>query len=63
MMSDDEYRHHIKSLNKKQYELFVHVMNVATNRVKQEICFLNGGAGTGKPFTQSTVPRSPLSLL
>ena len=23
-------------------------MNVATNRVKQELCFLNGGAGTGK---------------
>ena len=34
MMSDDEYRHHIRSLNKKQYQFFV--MNVGTNRVKQE---------------------------
>ena len=48
MMAGDEYRNHIRSLNKKQYEFFVHVMNVATNREKQELCFLNGGAGTGK---------------
>ena len=64
MMSDDEYRHHIRSLNEKQYEFFLHVMNVATNREKQELCFLNGGARNWQfSLTESTVPRSPSSLL
>ena len=48
IMSDEEYRHHIQSLNKNQYELFSHIMNVATKKDKQELCWLNGGAGTGK---------------
>ena len=47
-MSDEEYRHHIRSLNKNQYEFFSHIMNVATKKDKQELCWLNGGAGTGK---------------
>ena len=48
IMSDEEYRHHIRSLNKNQYEFFSHIMNVATKKDKQELCWLNGGAGTGK---------------
>ena len=47
-MSDEEYRHHIQSLNKNQYEFFSHIMNNATKQEKQELCWLNGGAGTGK---------------
>ena len=47
-MSDEEYRHHIWSLNKNQYEFFSHIMNVATKKDKQELCWLNGGAGTEK---------------
>ena len=48
IMSDEEYKHHIRSLNKNQYEFFSHIMNVATKKDKQELCWLNGGAGTGK---------------
>ena len=48
IMPDEEYRHHIQSLNKNQYEFFSHIMNVATKKDKQELCWLNGGAGTGK---------------
>ena len=48
IMSDEEYRHHIQSLNKNQYEFISHIMNVAAKKDKQELCWLNGGAGTGK---------------
>ena len=41
-------RHHIQSLNKNQYEFLSHIMNVATKKDKQELCWSNGGAGTGK---------------
>ena len=47
-MSDDQYRKHIRTLNRKQYEFFVHIVNVAQTDSRQELCCLHGGAGTGK---------------
>ena len=55
MMSDNKYRHHIRSLNKKQYEFFVHVMNVATNRKKQELASLTYSKHCTKVSIESAV--------
>ena len=48
IMSDEVYRQNIRLLNLKQYEFFVHIMNIAMNNSGQELSCLHGGAGTGK---------------
>ena len=48
IMCDKAYRELICSLNQTQYEFFTHIMQVASQKEKQELCFLHGGAGTGK---------------
>ena len=48
VLSDEEYRKHIRSLNQQQYEFFTHIINIAQTREHQELCCLHGGAGTGK---------------
>ena len=35
IMSDKEFRHHIQSLNKNQYEFFSHIMNVAKKKTSR----------------------------
>ena len=64
IMSDEEYRHHIWSLNKNQYEFFSHIMNVAKKKRQAGIMLVKWRGWHRKiPLTKSTIPRSILSIL
>ena len=47
-MSNDEYHHTMQILNRKQYELCIHVMQQLENNTEQMFIFVEGGAGVGK---------------
>ena len=47
-MSNDEYHHTMQILNRKQYELCIHVMHQLENNSEQMFIFVEGGAGVGK---------------
>ena len=47
-MSNDEYHHTMQILNRKQYELCIHVMHRLENNSEQMFISVEGGAGVGK---------------
>ena len=47
-MNDKEYEQIMRSLNRKQSEILIHVMEQLTNTDKKMYIFLEGGAGVGK---------------
>ena len=47
-MNDEEYQQIMRSLNKKQSEIVIHVMEQVTNSNDKMYIFLEGGAGVGK---------------
>ena len=47
-MDDKEYEQIMKSLNRRQSEILIHVMEQLTNTDKKMYIFLEGGAGVGK---------------
>ena len=56
-MKEHEYKTILQSLNKKQQELYRHIMHVATTKQQWVLCCLHGRAGTGKLHYKSTIPR------
>ena len=46
-MNDSEYIEHMRTLNKKQYELYIHVMHQLEEAELMHI-FIEGGGGVGK---------------
>ena len=47
-MPDSKYREPINSLNVKQREFFVHILQTVKTKTDQLHVFLSGGAGVGK---------------
>ncbi|WAR09065.1 LOW QUALITY PROTEIN: hypothetical protein MAR_019023, partial [Mya arenaria] len=47
-VTDEEYRQDVRSLNEKQYELFLHVLKTVKTYQFQFVLFITGGAGVGK---------------
>ena len=47
-MNDEQYEQIMRSLNKKQSEIVIHVMEQVTNSNDKMYIFLEGGAGVGK---------------
>ena len=47
-MDDKEYEQMMRSLNRRQSEILIHVMEQLTNADKKMYIFLEGGAGVGK---------------
>ena len=47
-MNDNEYAKHMRTLNKKQYELCIHVMQQLEEEAEPMHIFIEGGGGVGK---------------
>ena len=47
-MDEKEYEEIMRSLNRRQSEILIHVMEQLTNTDKKMYIFLEGGAGVGK---------------
>ncbi len=47
-LSDDDFRSLVRSLNRKQLEIFYHILHTAKTSGPQQFIFLSGGAGVGK---------------
>ena len=47
-MNDNEYAEHMRTLNKKQYELCIHVMQQLEEEAEPMHIYIEAGAGVGK---------------
>ena len=54
-MNDNEYIEHIRTLNKKQYELCIHVMYQLEEEAEPMHIFLEGEGGVGKNMFGSCI--------
>ncbi|WAR21608.1 RRM3-like protein [Mya arenaria] len=54
-VTDEEYRQDVRSLNEKQYELFLHVLKTVKTDQSQFFLFITGGAGEGKTKLTKTL--------
>ena len=63
IMDDNNYRLHMRSLNREQYEFFTHVLHCAILGSTQHLSCLHGGAGTGKSHVLKAIYQSLYRLL
>ena len=59
-LEDNEYRHLVKMLNKKQKEFFKHVLHLIKTTDERFYCFLSGGAGVGKTHLTKALYQAAL---
>ena len=57
-VSDQEYRSDVQSLNRKQKEIFYHVLKHVKTSSEQFFIFLSGGAGVGKTRVTKTIHQA-----
>lgn len=58
--TDVEYRQDVRSLNEKQYEIFLHVLKTVKTDQTQFFLFITGGAGVEKSKLTKTIYQSLL---
>ena len=59
-LEDNEYRHLVQMLNKKQKEFFNHVLHLIKTTDERFYCFLSGGAGVGKTHLTKALYQAAL---
>lgn len=59
-LEDNEYRHLVQMLNKKQKEFFYHVLHLIKTTDEPFYCFLSGGAGVGKTHLTKALYQAAL---
>ena len=59
-LEDNEYRHLVQMLNKKQKEFFNHVLHLIKTTDERFYCFLSGGAGVGKTHLSKALYQAAL---
>ena len=59
-LENNEYRHLVQMLNKKEIELFYHVLHVTKTSDEPFYCFFSGGAGVGKSHLTKALYQAAL---
>ena len=59
-LEDNEYRHLVQMLNKKQKEFFYHILHLIKTTDGPFYCFLSGGAGVGKSHLTKALYQAAL---
>ena len=59
-LEENEYRHLVQMLNKKQKEFFKHVLHLIKTTDERFYCFLSGGAGVGKTHLTKALYQAAL---
>ena len=59
-LEDNEYRHLVQMLNKKQKEFFYHILHLIKTTDEPFYCFLSGGAGVGKSHLTKALYQAAL---
>ena len=59
-LEDNEYRHLVQMLNKKQKEFFNHILHLIKTTDERFYCFLSGGAGVGKTHLTKALYQAAL---
>ena len=59
-LEDNEYRHLVQMLNKKQKEFFYHILHLIKTTEEPFYCFLSGGAGVGKSHLTKALYQAAL---